>query len=156
MISRRITAYREVKIKAGSSALPLYIDVTLLRVFIMPAKFEIKKNKSGKYTFNLLATNGKVILTGEDFPTKTDVSRHIESIKKYSANNANFQRMISSSEGSCFIIKGTCGDIIGKSKTYSSIAGMEKGIASVKANAPSARVYDWVVENNRTNSRRSG
>jgi uncharacterized protein YegP (UPF0339 family) len=156
MISRRITAYREVKIKAGTSALPFYVGVLLLRIFIMSAKFEITKSKSGQYRFNLMASNGKVILTGEVFTTKIDVFRQIESIKKHSANNANFQRMISGNEASCFVIKDALGDIIGKSKMYSSIAGMEKGIASVKANAPCARVYDWVVENNRSHCRRSG
>jgi uncharacterized protein YegP (UPF0339 family) len=150
MISRRITAYREAKTKAGSSALPFYIGVHLLRIFIMPAKFEITKRKSGQYIFCLLASNGKILLTSEVFTTKADVVRRIESVKKYSAGNANFQRMTSGSEASYFVITDTNGNIIGKSKMYSSIAGMEKGIASVRANAHCAEVYDWVVENNRS------
>jgi len=121
----------------------------------MPAKFEIRKNKLNKYMFNLLATNGKAILTGDGFTTKTDVAMRIESIKKYSANRANFESMSSGNEGYCFVIKDTRGGIVCKSKLYSSIAGMEKGIGSVKLNAPSAKVYDWVVENNRKQGPRS-
>ena len=121
----------------------------------MPAKFEITKSKSGQYMFCLLASNGKVILTSEVFIKKTDVFRQIESLKKYSANNANFQRMTYGSEESYFVIKDADGNVIGKSKMYSSIAGMEKGIASVRANAPRAGVYDWVVEYNRSHCRRS-
>jgi uncharacterized protein len=122
----------------------------------MPAKFEVTKIKSGQYIFCLLASNGKVILTGESFTKKNDVFRQIESIKKHSANNANFQRITSGSEGSFFVIKDTNGDVIGKSKIYLSTAGMEKGIASVMANAPRAEVFDWVVENNRNHCRNSG
>lgn len=120
----------------------------------MPAKFEITKRKSGQYIFNLLASNGKILLTSEIFTTKADVVRRIESVKKYSARNANFQRMTSGNEASFFVIKDTNGDVIGKSKMYSSIVGMEKGMASVRANAPCAEVYDWVVENNRGGCRR--
>jgi len=122
----------------------------------MPAKFEITKSKSGQYRFCLLASNGKTILTSDVFTKKIDVFRQIESIKKYSANIANFQRMMSGSEESYFVIKDTNGNVIGKSKMYSSIAGMEKGVASVRANAPCAGVYDWVVENKRSHCRGSG
>jgi len=122
----------------------------------MPAKFEITKSKSGQYIFCLLASNGKVILAGEAFTKKADVFRIIESIKKTSGNNANFLRMTSGSEGSYFVIKDTNGNVIGKSKMYSTTTGMEKGIASVMANAPRAEVFDWVVENNRSHCRRSG
>jgi uncharacterized protein len=155
MISRRITAYREAKTKAGSSALPFYMGVRLLRIFIMPAKFEITKKKSGQYIFSLLASNGKILLTSEVFTTKADVVRRIESVKKYSAGNANFQRMTSGKEACYFVIRDANGNGVGKSKMYSTVAGMEKGIASVKANAPCAEVYDWVVENNRSDCRKS-
>jgi len=153
LTSRRTTAYREAILKAGSLALPFYIAVLMPRMYIMPAKFEIRKSKTGQYTFNLLALNGKVILTGEVCTTKIDVVRHIESVKKYAANNGNYQRRASGKEVSSFVLKGANGHILGKSRMYSSIAGMEKGIASVKANAPCARVYDWTTETDNASQR---
>ena len=41
-----------------------------------------------------------------------------------------------------FFLKAASGWIIGQSEMYSSLAVMEKGIASVKANAPTAQVAD--------------
>ena len=41
-----------------------------------------------------------------------------------------------------FVLKAANGKIIGQSEMYSSAAAMEKGIASVKANAPTASVVD--------------
>jgi len=42
------------------------------------------------------------------------------------------------------VLKAANGEIIGKSETYSSSWAMERGIRSVKRNAPSARV-DYLV-----------
>lgn len=111
----------------------------------MPAKFEIKKSKTNQYTFNLLASNGKVILTSEIYKTKVDIVRHIKLVKRYAAGNGNYQRKTSGNKLSYFVLKGANGHVIGKSRMYSSIAGMEKGIASVKANAAGALVKDLTI-----------
>ena len=36
----------------------------------MPAKFEIKKDKAGKYRFNLIAPNGEIIASSEAYESK--------------------------------------------------------------------------------------
>jgi uncharacterized protein YegP (UPF0339 family) len=36
----------------------------------MPGKFELKKGRSGKFSFNLKAVNGQVILTSQTYKTK--------------------------------------------------------------------------------------
>jgi uncharacterized protein YegP (UPF0339 family) len=41
-----------------------------------------------------------------------------------------------------FVLKAANGQIIGTSEMYSSAAALETGIASVKANAPTALVVD--------------
>ena len=41
-----------------------------------------------------------------------------------------------------FVLKAGNGEIIGTSEMYSSAAAMEKGIASVKTNAPGAKIND--------------
>lgn len=114
-------------------------------IYFMPAKFEIMKRKTGQYTFNLLASNGIVILTSDGFASKTDVVRHIEAVKRYASNNNNYQRRSSGSDASYFVLKGADGNFLGRSKTYLSVTGLEKGIASVKRNAPGAVVKDWAI-----------
>jgi len=48
----------------------------------MPAKFVIQKGSTGKFRFNLLATNGKVIATSEAYETKRACLAGIESVGK--------------------------------------------------------------------------
>jgi len=37
----------------------------------MPGKFEIRSGKTGKFRFNLKASNGQVILTSEAYETRS-------------------------------------------------------------------------------------
>jgi len=101
--------------------------------------------------FDLKASNGKIILTGEPYQTKIDAVRCIESVKKTAANDSAYVRRTSDNNKYYFILEEANGHVIGESKLYLSITGMEKGIASIKANAPYAKVYDWVLENNKNN-----
>ena len=48
----------------------------------MPAQFVLKKGPTGKFRFNLLATNGQVIATSEAYETKAKALRGIESVRK--------------------------------------------------------------------------
>ena len=52
------------------------------RVPGMAAKFEIKKDKSGQYRFNLKAANGEVIASSEAYTTKAAARNGVESVKK--------------------------------------------------------------------------
>ncbi|HUK68307.1 MAG TPA: YegP family protein [Streptosporangiaceae bacterium] len=47
----------------------------------MAGKFELKKGRSGKYHFNLLASNGQVIATSETYESKRSALNGIESVK---------------------------------------------------------------------------
>jgi uncharacterized protein len=47
----------------------------------MAGKFELKKGSSGKYHFNLLASNGQVIATSETYESKRSALNGIESVK---------------------------------------------------------------------------
>ena len=49
---------------------------------IMPAKFEIYKDKSGGYRFRLKAANNEVIAQGESYKAKTSCMKGIESVKR--------------------------------------------------------------------------
>ena len=47
----------------------------------MPAKFEIKKDKAGKYRFNLIASNGEIIASSEAYESKDSCKNGIQSVK---------------------------------------------------------------------------
>lgn len=48
----------------------------------MAGKFELYKDKSGKFRFRLKASNGQVIATGEAYETKASAVKGIESVRK--------------------------------------------------------------------------
>ena len=111
----------------------------------MSGKFEIKMKKDGKYSFDLLAPNGKVILASALFDTKSGLDRNIKLIKKNASNDKSYKRIISGRDDPYFLLKAENGHVIARSKMYLSMAGMEKGISSVKTNAPDAVIKDYTV-----------
>jgi uncharacterized protein YegP (UPF0339 family) len=48
----------------------------------MEATFKIKKDAAGKYRFNLIAPNGRVIASSEGYDNKAGCLNGIESVKK--------------------------------------------------------------------------
>ncbi len=105
-------------------------------------KFEIKKDKAGKFRFNLKASNGQVILSSEAYNTKDACDNGIESVKKNSQNDGMFNRKEAKDGSPYFNLKASNGQVIGSSEMYSSNSAMENGIASVKKNAPKASIVD--------------
>ncbi|MDL4820049.1 YegP family protein [Actinomadura opuntiae] len=49
---------------------------------MMAGKFQLKKGSTGKFHFNLVATNGQVIATSESYETKASALKGIESVRK--------------------------------------------------------------------------
>jgi uncharacterized protein len=47
----------------------------------MAAKFEITKDKSGKYRFHLKAANGEIIAASQGYETRESAHKGIESVK---------------------------------------------------------------------------
>ena len=105
-------------------------------------KFATKKGKDGHHYFNLLATNGQVILSSEGYTTSSAMHSGIESVKKNSTDDNRFEKFTSKSEKYYFNLKATNGQIIGKSELYESTSGRDNGIESVKKNAPDATVIE--------------
>jgi len=108
----------------------------------MTGKFELKKSKDGQFMFNLKASNGQVILTSELYKTKPSAENGIESVRKNSAREGAFEVKNNAKGEPYFILKATNGQEVGRSEYYSSKVSMENGIASVKKNAPDAKVED--------------
>jgi uncharacterized protein YegP (UPF0339 family) len=108
----------------------------------MAGKFEVKTAKSGQTHFNLLASNGQVILQSEMYESKASALNGIESIKKNAGDADRFERLVSKSGKPYFIIKAGNHQVIGQSQQYESDAGRDNGIESVMKNAPDAEVVD--------------
>ena len=51
-------------------------------------KFELYKDKGGKFRFRLKASNGQVIATGEAYETKASAAKGIESVRKNASGAA--------------------------------------------------------------------
>ena len=104
----------------------------------MAAKFALKKTSNGKFSFNLLAGNGQVILTSEVYEAKASASNGIASVRKNAADVARFDKLQAKDGSPYFTLKATNG----QSQMYSSESARDAGIASVQANAPEAALDD--------------
>lgn len=108
----------------------------------MAAKFVLKKTTNGKFSFNLHAVNGQVILTSEVYEAKASASNGIASVRKNAVEAARFDKLTAKDGSPYFTLKATNGQVIGQSQMYSSEAARDAGIASVQANAPEAALDD--------------
>ena len=105
-------------------------------------KFVITTRKNGEIQFNLLATNGQVILTSEGYKTKASCLNGVESVKKNAQTEARFDKKVASNGKPYFNLMATNGQVIGSSQMYANETNMKNGIASVMKNAPEAVVVD--------------
>ena len=108
----------------------------------MAGKFEIKTGKTGKFSFNLKASNGQVILSSETYDSRKGAERGIASVKKNAGNDKRFERKTAKDGSPYFVLKAANGEPIGKSEMYKTKRSMENGIASVGKHAPDAPVTD--------------
>jgi len=105
-------------------------------------KFVISTRKNGEFQFNLKAGNGEVILTSEGYTAKASCLNGIESVKKNSTDDNRYDRKEAKNGKFFFNLKAGNGQIIGSSEMYESASGRDKGIESVKRNAPDASTDD--------------
>lgn len=103
-------------------------------------KFVIDTRKNGDLHFNLKAGNGQVILSSQGYSSKDACMNGIESVKKNGADDNRYERNTSTNGKFYFNLKAGNGQIIGTSEMYESEASREKGIESIKKNAPDASI----------------
>lgn len=82
----------------------------------MAGKFELKTAKSGQFHFSLLASNGQVILQSEMHESKTSAQNGITSVQKNAADDARYERLVSKSNKSYFVLRAANHQIIGQSQ----------------------------------------
>lgn len=111
----------------------------------MAGSFVLDKAANKKFKFNLLAGNHEVILTSELYETKASAEGGVASVRTNAVKDERYQRKVAKNGSPYFVLTATNGQVVGVSEMYSSSSALEKGIASVKANAPSATLIDKTV-----------
>lgn len=119
-------------------------------------KFVIKRTSTG-VKFDLKAGNGEVIATSEVYNSDASCKNGIESVKKNAPvaavenqtvdgyapeKNPKFEIYKDKAGEFRFRLKATNGQIIAVGEGYKALASCEKGIESVKKNAPDAEVVE--------------
>ncbi len=104
--------------------------------------YELKKDNSGQFRFNLKAGNGEIILSSEAYTEKASALAGIDSVRANGPTDANYERKTSASDQPYFVLKAQNGQVIGRGEMYSSTAARDNGIASVQKNCTSTTVND--------------
>jgi uncharacterized protein len=108
----------------------------------MPGKFELRKSSNGQYHFKLKAANWDPLLSSETYLSKSGAENGIKSVKENAPVDSRYERRTSTNDQPYFVLKATNGEVISTGEMYSSAAASDKGIESVKLNAPTAQVAD--------------
>lgn len=109
--------------------------------------FEIfQSEKNHKFYFNLKANNGQIILSSQGYGSKNGAEKGIRSVMENANDDSKYERKTASNGKFHFNLKAANGQIVGNSQMYSSEAGMENGIESVKNHAFGAKVKDLSIE----------
>ncbi|MEJ2615601.1 MAG: YegP family protein [Ignavibacteriaceae bacterium] len=101
-------------------------------------KYQIYKDKSGKFRFRLLAGNLQPILSSEGYNTKAACKNGITSVKKNAANKDRY--IVNKARNGKVYFNLVSGNkaVIGSSQMYKSRDTLRKGRDSVIRNAKSA------------------
>ncbi len=108
----------------------------------MAGKFEVYKDKAGKYRYRLKAGNGQIILTGEAYSSKSACIDGVESVKKNSQKDSAFEVYEDKKGEFRFRLKASNGEIVGQGESYIARSGCMNGIESVKKNAVDSRTVE--------------
>lgn len=108
----------------------------------MAGKFELKKSKNNKYFFNLLASNGQIILSSEMYASKASALNGIASVQKNAAEEGRFARLEGKGKAPYFTLKAGNHQVIGQSQMYESEKSRNNGIKSCQTNGPGAKTVD--------------
>lgn len=104
--------------------------------------YELKLAKDGQFMFNLVATNGQVILTSELYKSRSAAENGIASVQKNGADENNFEFRKTKSDQPYFILKAKNHQEIGRSQYYASESSAKNGVKSVMNNAVTTVVKD--------------
>ena len=101
-----------------------------------------KSEKNNQFYFNLKAGNHETILQSEGYTTKANAINGIESVQTNSQFDSKYDRLTAKNGQFYFNLKASNGQVIGTSEMYTSTAGRDNGIESVKTNAVNAEIEE--------------
>jgi uncharacterized protein YegP (UPF0339 family) len=99
------------------------------------SKYQIYKDKAGKFRFKLLAANSQPILKSQAYKSKVACKNGISAVKRNATSKAKFTVAQSRSKKYYFNIVSGNKEVVGTSQMYASRDTLRKGIASVMRNA---------------------
>ena len=120
-------------------------------------KFQVKKAAKGGFMFNLLATNGQVVATSEVYKKHDSMLNGIESVRKNASlagvedqtaekpaklPNPKFEVYADKAGKTRCRLKAPNGQVIAVGEAYETKKACLAGVASVKKNAPGAKVVE--------------
>jgi len=108
----------------------------------MSGKFQLKRASNGQFHFNLLASNGQVVLSSEQYKAHASALNGIDSVRKNAVREGAFEVEESSNGKFYFVLKASNGQIVGQSQMYASLHSAEQGCDSVRRHAPNAALQD--------------
>jgi len=108
----------------------------------MPAQYVLRKSMNDQYYFNLTAENNEIILTSEQYISKSGAQQGIQSVRVNSPIDSRYERMMSSDSKHYFRLKAANNEIIGISEMYNTQQARENGIQAIKRVGPKAPVND--------------
>lgn len=100
-------------------------------------KYQIYKDRSGKFRFRLLAANQQVIMTSEGYKTKAACMNGIKSVKTNAPKKDRFVVNKARNGKVYFNLVAGNKEVIGSSQMYASRDTLRKGRDSVMRNAKS-------------------
>lgn len=117
-------------------------------------RFVIKPTSDGRFMFNLIANNNRVICTSQVYASVANCRVGAESIRKNSAvgvedqtvegfealKNPKYEVFTDAGGKYRFRLKASNGEIIAASQAYASRRSCMKGVKSVMAHAPDAEI----------------
>jgi len=107
--------------------------------------FIIENSSNEQFYFNLTAKNGQVILTSEQYTTKSACENGVESVKSNSTDASKYEKLEAKDGRPYFNLKAVNGQVIGTSQMYKSTDARDNGIESVMENAPEAEIEDKIA-----------
>lgn len=120
-------------------------------------KFQTKKTASGGFVFNLLAGNGQVVATSEVYNKLGSMLNGIASVQKNAPvagvedqtvenpekiRNPKFEVYADKAGKIRFRLKAANGQVVAVGEAYETKKAALAGVASVKKNAPGAKVVE--------------
>lgn len=120
-------------------------------------KFQTKKTANGGFVFNLLAGNGQVVATSEVYNKLGSMLNGIASVQKNAPvagvedqtvenpeklRNPKFEVYADKAGKTRFRLKAANGQVIAVGEAYETKKAALAGVASVKKNAPGAKIVE--------------